>query len=435
VAEVQLATGRRLFYDDSAAAAGPPLLLLMGGGESGRMWARQTPALALAFRVLAPDHRDSGESPPEPAGAAYTAADLAGDAVALLDALDVPRAHVAGTSMGGMVALRLALDHPARVERLVLLSTPVGGVPLPVPPRETWSDDHADWIRGLFPQLAAPGYFEVRPGALEELAALGRANGLTYAGLVRHLAVIAGFDARGRLGDVQAFATALAAEAAALTPASQARALAAVKSLLAFGHRLGYLPFDVGGAVRLPRLRSALAERILSEADVHRLLALEPDARNRALLRLLYAGGLRVSELVALRWRDLQARDAGEGQVTVYGKGGKTRAVLLPATVWGDLQALREGAAAEEAPVFRSRKGGPLTARQAQRLVDAAAKRAGLRASVSPHWLRHAHATHALERGAPIHIVQATLGHASVATTGRYLHARPTDSSARYLAV
>jgi integrase/recombinase XerD len=237
------------------------------------------------------------------------------------------------------------------------------------------------------------------------------------------------------LGDVQAFATALAAEAAALTPASQARALAAVKSLLAFGHRLGYLPFDVGGAVRLPKLRSALAERILSEADVHRLLALEPAPRNRALLRLAYAGGLRVSELVALRWRDLRPRDAGEGQVTVYGKGGKTRAVLLPATVWGDLQALRGEAAADDGPVFGSRKGGHLTARQAQRLVDAAARRAGLRAGVSPHWLRHAHATHALERGAPIHIVQATLGHASVATTGRYLHARPTDSSARYLAV
>ena len=61
--------------------------------------------------------------------------------------------------------------------------------------------------------------------------------------------------------------------------------------------------------------------------------------------------------------------------------------------------------------------------------------RAGLRAGVSPHWLRHAHATHALERAAPIHTVQATLGHASVATTGKYLHARPTDSSARYLAV
>jgi integrase/recombinase XerD len=66
--------------------------------------------------------------------------------------------------------------------------------------------------------------------------------------------------------------------------------------------------------------------------------------------------------------------------------------------------------------------------------VRRAAKRAELevKTKVSPHWLRHAHATHALERGAPIHLVQATLGHASVATTGRYLHARPTDSSARY---
>jgi integrase/recombinase XerD len=66
------------------------------------------------------------------------------------------------------------------------------------------------------------------------------------------------------------------------------------------------------------------------------------------------------------------------------------------------------------------------------RLVQHAATRAGLEVKISPHWLRHAHATHALERGAPIHLVQATLGHASVATTGRYLHARPTDSSARY---
>ncbi len=67
--------------------------------------------------------------------------------------------------------------------------------------------------------------------------------------------------------------------------------------------------------------------------------------------------------------------------------------------------------------------------------MKAAAERAGLPASVSAHWLRHAHASHSLERGAPIHLVQTTLGHASVATTGRYLHARPSDSSARYLGV
>ncbi len=59
----------------------------------------------------------------------------------------------------------------------------------------------------------------------------------------------------------------------------------------------------------------------------------------------------------------------------------------------------------------------------------------GVDKDVSPHWLRHAHASHALDRGAAVHLVQATLGHSSVATTGRYLHARPTESSSRYLAI
>jgi len=67
--------------------------------------------------------------------------------------------------------------------------------------------------------------------------------------------------------------------------------------------------------------------------------------------------------------------------------------------------------------------------------VRKAARDAGILADVSPHFLRHAHASHALDRGAPIHLVQATLGHASVATTGKYLHARPTESSGKYLAV
>jgi site-specific recombinase XerD len=65
--------------------------------------------------------------------------------------------------------------------------------------------------------------------------------------------------------------------------------------------------------------------------------------------------------------------------------------------------------------------------------VRAAARRAGIAVPVSPHWLRHAHASHALDRGAPIHLVQATLGHANINTTGRYLHARPTESSSGFL--
>lgn len=230
------------------------------------------------------------------------------------------------------------------------------------------------------------------------------------------------------LGDVQAFADSLEG----LSPASRARAIAAVKSLLAFGQRTGYLPLNVGAAVRLPPRKDTLAERILDEDSVHQLIALEPVPRNRTLLRLLYLAGLRVSEAAGLSWRDLQPRD-DSGQVTVFGKGSKTRVVLLPSSIWRALVQLRRGAG-PDAPIFRSREGGHLDPSQIRRIVVRAAERAGLDAKVSPHWLRHAHATHALERGAPIHLVQATLGHASVATTGRYLHARPTDSSARYLA-
>jgi integrase/recombinase XerD len=108
-----------------------------------------------------------------------------------------------------------------------------------------------------------------------------------------------------------------------LAPASRARKLGAVKSLASFGHRIGYLAFDIGAPLRLPAIKSTLAERILGEGDVYRLLTLETHPRNHALLRLLYTGALRISELCALAWRDLQPRDDA-GQVTVFGKGGKT---------------------------------------------------------------------------------------------------------------
>ena len=229
------------------------------------------------------------------------------------------------------------------------------------------------------------------------------------------------------LADLQAYADSLSG-----APATRIRALSAVKSLLTFGQRTGFLVLNVGAAVKLPPNKDTLAERILDEADVHTLLAREPGRRNRVLLRLLYRAGLRVSEIAGLCWRDAHARDDG-GQVTVFGKGGKTRTVLLPSDVWRDLVSLR-GEAGLDDPVFRSRRGSHLDPSAIFRIVRHAAERAELEAmgKVSPHWLRHAHATHALERGAPINLVQATLGHASVATTGRYLHARPTDSSARY---
>ncbi|NVN06713.1 tyrosine-type recombinase/integrase [Asaia spathodeae] len=231
------------------------------------------------------------------------------------------------------------------------------------------------------------------------------------------------------VGDIQGYAMANADKASA----TQARKLSAVKSLLSFAHRIGFVAFNVGAVVKLPPIKNTLAERITDEAAVQRLLALTCEGRNGAILKTIYGGGLRISEACGLKWRDLSARDDG-GQATVYGKGGKTRVVILSASIWSALMALRDEAVSD-APVFRSRKGGHLDPVQVHRIVKEAAARAGLPAGFSAHWLRHAHASHSIDRGAPIHLVQATLGHSSVATTGRYLHARPTESSGKYLAV
>lgn len=239
------------------------------------------------------------------------------------------------------------------------------------------------------------------------------------------------------LSDVQEFADFISE---LLAPASQARILAAMKSLFAFGHQVGYLPFDVGRPVKLPAKRDDRAERILSADDVHSMIARAREGRDRTLIRTLYIGGLRVAEAVALRGRDLVTRDVGFcGQLQVFGKGSKSRPVLVPESLFAELSAL--ALPDPDAPLFRSQKktpdGGPrpITARQAERIVKAMAKKAVLKnaSEVSPHWLRHAHASHAMDRGAKIHLVQATLGHSDISTTGKYLHARPDESSALYL--
>ena len=92
-----------------------------------------------------------------------------------------------------------------------------------------------------------------------------------------------------------------------------------------------------------------------------------------------------------------------------------------------------QGEGKADTPVFVSQRGGAIDESQVFRIVRAAAKGAGIEANVSPHWLRHAHASHSMDRGAPLHLVQANLGHSNPATTGRYLHARPGDGSGRYL--
>ena len=170
----------------------------------------------------------------------------------------------------------------------------------------------------------------------------------------------------------------------------------------------------------------------MSEQEITLLIHNETNTRNKLILKMLYYCGLRASELAGLTWGDLSDRTGG-GQATIYGKGSKTRVVLIPVQLWRELEQLR-GDAGKADPVFRSRQGkGFLTRAMIWEIVKKAALRIGLPAP-SPHWLRHGHASHSLDRGAPIHLVSQSLGHASVATTSRYLHAKPSDCSSLYLA-
>lgn len=130
------------------------------------------------------------------------------------------------------------------------------------------------------------------------------------------------------LADLDGFAQSL--ERAGLAPISRARTLAAVRSLLAFAHRVGYLPVNSASEMLLPRSEDRLAERIISERDVAGMIAGELVPRNRTLLRLLYGAGLRVSEACELRWRN--TRPHGDaGQITVFGKNSRTRTIARSA--------------------------------------------------------------------------------------------------------
>jgi len=220
-------------------------------------------------------------------------------------------------------------------------------------------------------------------------------------------------------------------------PATLARKLSTLRGLSRFLTERGVLGADPTRLLPGPRRRRRLP-RVLSQAEVEALLTAaggtDPLAlRDRAILELLYGCGLRSQEVVALALADLKPAQA---QLIVHGKGGKMRVVPVgeeaAAAVRrylergrGLLAAGREdaarAAAAERRPLLLSRSGRALLTSDIRRLVVRYCRRAGLDAA-SPHMLRHAYATHMLERGADLRVIQELLGHASVSTTQVYTH-------------
>ncbi len=237
---------------------------------------------------------------------------------------------------------------------------------------------------------------------------------------------VASWEAVGR-AEIQAHLAELTRRG--ISPRSQARALSAIRAL----HRLlaseRLVPLDAADEIDSPRPGRRLPS-LLSHEEVDRLLA-APDPRSargrrdRAMLELLYATGLRVSELVSLELNDVNL----ETRVLVArGKGNKERLVPIGAPA---ADAVKAYVATAREPLSRGRRsrdlfvtprGGRMTRQGFGKLLDRWARAAGIGRKISPHKLRHSFATHLLEGGADLRAVQAMLGHADVSTTQIYTH-------------
>jgi integrase/recombinase XerD len=216
-----------------------------------------------------------------------------------------------------------------------------------------------------------------------------------------------------------------------LAPTSLRRRAAALKGFYRFAFGEGLIPVDVAAHLDLPRMPRLLPET-LTQAETERLLAApaEDALLERALLELLYAAGLRISEALRL---DLEDISLDGTFVRVIGKGDRERLVPVGEVAIDAIRAWLDGPRGllvdqnhvqpiRGGPLFLGRTGRRLARQQAWAIVKRAAATAGLGSRVSPHTLRHSFATHLLEGGADLRIVQELLGHASINTTQLYTH-------------
>lgn len=204
MATIEIAGGRTVHYD--ATGDGPPLLLIGGLGSYRHGWQPVVEALSPHFTVYRMDNRDAGDNDSE--DAPYTIEDMAGDVAGFLDAVGVTSAPVLGHSMGGFIALHLALNRPDLVERLVLVGTsPAAGAalgnPLAKMAPEDWVDDPVERTVGRAPVSHAPGFFDDKAELLQAVAERARGNRITREGYNRQLDAISDtHDVRSRLGEI-----------------------------------------------------------------------------------------------------------------------------------------------------------------------------------------------------------------------------------------
>jgi integrase/recombinase XerC len=261
------------------------------------------------------------------------------------------------------------------------------------------------------------------------LEAYGFAGRRYLAFLAQHRAEALSLSDLGGItaGEIRAWLAHLRSREPPLSPRSLSQALSAIRTFHGFCDRRLDTPNPALGLVRGPKVKPG-APRPVTEDQAIGLIAepaLDPDredweaARDQAVLTLLYGCGLRISEALSLKRSDAPLPES----LRITGKGGKTRMVPV-------LPAVREAIAAYLAaapfvfeavdPLFRAKRGGALSPRHVQAMVQTLRSRLSLPASATPHALRHSFATHLLGAGADLRSIQELLGHASLSTTQRY---------------
>ncbi|MBK5287961.1 MAG: site-specific tyrosine recombinase XerD [Acidimicrobiia bacterium] len=294
--------------------------------------------------------------------------------------------------------------------------------------------EHETWLtveRGLAPNSLAAYRRDLR-----RYEAYLRRQGVTDASAVSEATVSHYIEHLKRARDAENQPT--------FAPSSIARALVAVRSFHRFCVDEGFVDEDPSEEVGAPRVPQGLP-KALTEAEVDALLGAvegdEPRAlRDRAILETLYATGVRISELVGMDRADL---DLDDGLVRVLGKGSKERVVPIGRSARAaiseylaagrpDLERPATKRAAGD-PLLLNVRGGRLSRQSCWKLVTSAGDRVGIPAGkLSPHVLRHSCATHMLEHGADIRVVQELLGHASLSTTQVYTKVSPERLRAVY---
>lgn len=211
----------------------------------------------------------------------------------------------------------------------------------------------------------------------------------------------------------------------------------ALCSLFSFALKSGYLERNPALMLESIKTPDRLYTKVLSREQIEQMILKEDNVRNNLILKIFYFTGMRVDELCKLKKTSLQKTSDDAFYFLVEGKGRKVRSINIPSHLSIDILNFIENR--ESRYLFTSESDlssgldKPLNPSQVFRIVRAAAVKAKLSVMPSPHWLRHTCATHSIEAGAPIHVVQKTLGHESISTTGKYLDIRPKESAGDYL--